>query len=81
MGFFLVVWLVSLYFLFQNKLKLTPREQEKGNYFFQMIASAAFVLGGIFIIAIKPDQWLKGALAICLFGFCFFFFMFKHSKT
>jgi hypothetical protein len=81
MGFFLVLWLVSLYFLFQNKFELTPREQEKGNYIFQMIGSGAFVLGGIFMIAIKPEEWIKGALAICFFGSCFFFYMYKNSKT
>jgi hypothetical protein len=67
LAFFSIMWIVSLYFLFQHKLKLTAREQEKRKWLFHGIASATFVLGGIFIIIIKPDQWIQGGLAVGVF--------------
>jgi hypothetical protein len=62
---------VSLYFLFQQNIELTTRQQEKRKWLFYAIGSAAFVVGGIFMIIIRPDRWIKGSLVIGFFGLCF----------
>ncbi len=72
--FFFILWVVSLYFLLENKLtknlNLTAREGEKWKCAILAIGSAAFVLGGIFIIMIKPEKWGIGALSAVFFGLC-----------
>jgi hypothetical protein len=70
LAFFFILWIVSLYFLFQNKLNLTWLTPEKGKWFFTGLGSAAFVAVGIFIIITKPDQRKRGALGVAFFSIC-----------
>ena len=72
--FFVILWIVSLYFLFEEKqtkkLNLTAREEEKRKWTLHAIASAIFILGGIFFVAIKPEKWIIGASTVVFFGLC-----------
>jgi hypothetical protein len=69
--FFFILWLVSLLLLFHHKLPLEARLIENGKWLFIAIGSATFILGGIFVIGIHPEQWIKGILSIGFFGLCF----------
>lgn len=83
--FFFILWIVSLYFLFEKKLKknmnLTAREEEKRKWAFHAIGSAAFVLGGIFIIIINPEKWIIVGLAAGFFSICFLKAVKQYRKT
>ncbi len=83
--FFFILWVVSLYFLFEKKLtknlNLTAREEEKRKWTFRAIGSAAFVLGGIFIIAISPEKWVIGVSAIAFFSLCLVNAIRQHFKA
>jgi hypothetical protein len=68
LGFFFILWLVSLYFLFQNKFKFTDREREKRKWIFTGIGSATFVVGGIFMSIIEPSRWKIDISAVVFFG-------------
>ena len=72
--FFCVLWIVSLYFLFEKKLtkklNLPAREEEKRKWTLHAIGSAVFILGGIFIMAIRPEKWGIGTSSVAFFGLC-----------
>jgi len=70
MIFFAILWVVSLYFLIADKLQLEPRLAERGKWLFLGLSSASFALGGIFIMTIHSDQWIKGAVDTGFFGLC-----------
>jgi len=65
---FFILWIVSLYFLLQNRLNLTSIEREKGKWFFVGLACAAFVLGGILVSIIEPANWKMNTLSTGFFG-------------
>jgi hypothetical protein len=71
MIFSAILWVVSLYFLLQDKLQLPPRSAERSKWLFVGIACAAMVVSGMFIMTIDPNEWIKGVLAIGFFGFGF----------
>jgi hypothetical protein len=83
--FFFTLWIVSLYFLFEKKLtkslKLTAREEEKRKWTIHAIGSAAFVLGGIFIIIIRPEKWVIVGLSTGFFSLCFLNAIKQYQKT
>ena len=83
--FFFILWVVSLYFLFEKKLtkylNLTAREEEKRKWVLHAIVSATLVVGGIFIIIISPEKWGIGALSIVFFGLCLINAIRQYSKT
>jgi hypothetical protein len=83
--FFFILWIVSLYLLFAKtlakNLNLTAREEEKRKWTFHAIGSAAFVLGGIFLITIKPENWGIGSLSVVFFGLCLLNAIRQYMKT
>lgn len=70
LAFFLVMWLVAIYFIFEKKLKLTEREKEKRQHLLYLVISLTFVIGSIFIIVIKPQEAVTGISGILFFGLC-----------
>jgi hypothetical protein len=76
-----IMWVVSLYFLFQNKLNLTPRTQEKGKWLFCGIGSAAFVLCGIYFTIIEPNQWIKSGFGAGFFALCLVVAIINYRKA
>jgi len=44
---------------------------EKSKWLSVAIVSATFVVGGIFILATRPDEWIKAALATGFWALCF----------
>jgi hypothetical protein len=83
--FFLILWIVSLYFLFDNKFtkyqKLTAREEEKRKWMFHIIGNSAFVLGGIFIISVRPEKLVIGASSAAFFGLGLLVSIIKYKKA
>jgi len=61
--FFFIFWVVSIFLLIQHKLHLDPHMMEKSKWLSVAMVSATFVVGGIFILATRPDEWIKAALA------------------
>ena len=81
LGFFFILWIVSIFFLFQDKFDLTAIEREKAKWLFYCILCTVFVQGGIFIIVTEPGKWIRGVLGIVFFGLCFIYSVKNYNNS
>jgi len=64
---FIVLLLSYLQFvIFQSRVRSASEERNK--WIFVGAGSAMFVLAGLFLLIIRPDEWMVPALAIGFFG-------------